>query len=202
VSTFGVYAGLLGAAAAAFLTLPQWRVVCRGGSLSVAALILPVIVLVAAAAIYPAVSTWRDDPVHTNLTLAQRENPRASVAGAPAVLPSGPEIRLAVSLGPDLVAGDFGPAAALFLFARSGPVGPPVAVLRENVMALPGDFVLTDEQAMLPGSSLADFKELRIVARVSLSGEPTAQAGDYYGEAVGQPGSNSLLPVVIDRVVE
>ena len=113
-------------------------------------------------------------------------------------------IRLRIRLGEDINANALdNPGAALFLFARAPEGGPPVAVIRETVSAIPGEFSLSDANNMLPGRSLADFDALTVVARISLSGEPTEQAGDLYGEIQYRAGADGgLLDLVIDQVVD
>ena len=55
---------------------------------------------------------------------------------------------------------------------------------------------------MLPGSSLNDFETLSIVARVSQSGQPTAQPGDLFGEISYRPGQDlSVQSLLIDQAV-
>lgn len=115
----------------------------------------------------------------------------------------GPELRLRVSLGDAAAAQTFGPQAALFLIARSpGGGGPPLAVRRVPVSAVPGEFVLSNANTMLPGTSLDDFAELAVTARVSLRGEPAEQPGDWYAEARVDPNAAGVVELVIDRAVQ
>ena len=108
---------------------------------------------------------------------------------------------LQISLGEGLATPAFGPNAALFIFARAPEGGPPLAVIRESVDSVPGEFILSDAQAMLPGRSLADFSVLTLVARVSASGQPTAQAGDLFGELEYRSGGESgTAALVIDQI--
>lgn len=59
----------------------------------------------------------------------------------------------------------------VFIFAKkSRNDRMPVVALRRRVSDLPIDFVLTDEQAMVPGTRLADFETLIVTARISRSG--------------------------------
>ncbi len=46
----------------------------------------------------------------------------------------------------------------------------PVLAVRKSAADLPFDFVLTQKQAMVPGTSLTDFNELFVTARISRSG--------------------------------
>lgn len=88
----------------------------------------------------------------------------------------------------------------LFLFARSGAGGPPVAAIRASAGELPFAFELDDSTAMAPGNALSDHKRVMLVARLSRSGNPMAQPGDFEGQvddvAVGATG----VKLVIDRV--
>ena len=128
----------------------------------------------------------------------------AGEAGAQpaATAAKGPKIEIAVELADGLPTDRIGPDAVLFIFARAPGGGPPVAAVRAPADALPGEFVLSDRDAMLPGRSLADYPELDLVARVSLSGQPTESAGDLFGERVLRPAEDARVEVVIDRVVE
>lgn len=125
-----------------------------------------------------------------------------SGAGGEGAVAAGPTLRLRVSLGDAAAAQQFGPNAALFLFARAPEGGPPVAVRREAVSAVPGEFTLGDANSMLPGRSLASFDEVLVVARVSNSGQATEQPGDWYGQAVVDPKRGEVVDLVIDRVVQ
>lgn len=117
---------------------------------------------------------------------------------------AGPQIEIAISVG-EAVSGAaqaLGADATLFLFARAPGGGPPIAALRAPASALPGQFVLSDENAMLPGRSLADVPELTLVARLSSSGQAIETSGDVYGEALYRPSDGGRVALVIDRIVQ
>jgi cytochrome c-type biogenesis protein CcmH len=115
---------------------------------------------------------------------------------------TGAAIHLSIRLAEALAARPLAPGAALFIFARSPQGGPPLAVIRESAAVLPGEFSLSDDDAMLPGRSLGDFETLSIVARLSPSGQPTAQAGDLFGEIDVRPGADDgTVELVIDQIV-
>ena len=83
----------------------------------------------------------------------------------------------------------------VFIFAKaSQSQRMPIVALRKSVADLPLDFVLSDEQAMVSGTSLADFDKLFVTARISRSG----LANDVLGglEVDGQSISPSLDGVV------
>jgi hypothetical protein len=60
---------------------------------------------------------------------------------------------------------------------------------------------MTNADSMLPGTSLSGGGPLRIVARVSSGGEPTATSGDLFGEVGYDFSSASPVNVTIDRIV-
>ncbi len=109
-------------------------------------------------------------------------------------------IKLNVKLGDGVSTASLGANASLFIFARAPGGGPPVAVIRQPVSSIPGEFTLSDANSMIPGRSLADFPKLTVVARVSASGQPIQQPGDLFAQAEVAPGSTADL--VIDQVVK
>jgi cytochrome c-type biogenesis protein CcmH len=91
--------------------------------------------------------------------------------------------------------------ATLFVIARRGEGGPPLAVQRRKVGGWPVSVRLGDADAMLPGTTLADSGPLKLVARISASGQPMAASGDLYGEVGYDFASAHPAKVTIDRVV-
>ena len=94
----------------------------------------------------------------------------------------GAVITLNISVDETLSNDTLSAKSALFIFAQAPEGGPPLAVIRESITAVPGTFFLSDQDAMIPGRSLADFEVLNIVARLSITGQPIQQPGDLYGE--------------------
>ena len=88
----------------------------------------------------------------------------------------------------------------LFLFARSGQSGPPVAAIRANVSKFPLEFELNDSLAMNPGNTLSQHKQVVLVARVSKTGNPMAQAGDFEGMVPDVKVGASGVKILIDQV--
>lgn len=106
-----------------------------------------------------------------------------------------------VSISPAL-AGKVAQTDTVFVFARAA-AGPklPLAVLRKQVKDLPFQFTLDDSMAMQPKMGISSQDQVVVLARVSKSGNATAQSGDLQG-ATGtvRPGSKELN-IVIDSVV-
>ncbi len=73
------------------------------------------------------------------------------------------------------------PGMPVFIFARAVDApGPPVAVMRTVTGAWPLRFVLDDSMAMMPERKLSGFETVIVEARISASGDATAQKGDLY----------------------
>ena len=95
------------------------------------------------------------------------------------------------------------PNATVYIIARDpAQPSPPIAALRRRVAELPALVALSDSDAMVPGRLLSGFSELEIVARVSLSGQPVALPGDWYGEKIVRPAESGDISIVIDREVQ
>lgn len=62
--------------------------------------------------------------------------------------------------------------------------GPPMPLAAERLVLgeLPVEILLSDAQAMMPNMSLSDFEQVSVRATISISGEPSAQKGDWQGE--------------------
>ena len=89
----------------------------------------------------------------------------------------------------------------LFLFARPGQSGPPVAAMRLKAGQLPLEFELDDSMAMAPGNALSQHSQATLVARVSKSGSPGAQSGDLEGSLAGVAVGARGVTLLIDRVL-
>lgn len=90
---------------------------------------------------------------------------------------SSTSITVSVSLGDGVV---IDPNDTVFVYARAwrGPKMP-LAITRFNARELPKFVTLDETMAMVPGMSITSFEELELVARVSKSGQPAAQSGDW-----------------------
>ncbi|MBL8446583.1 MAG: c-type cytochrome biogenesis protein CcmI [Zoogloeaceae bacterium] len=123
--------------------------------------------------------------------------PSTPMAAMPA--PPGPgltlrgEIRLAPALAAQAKAED-----TVFVFARGGEVGPPIAALRLTVAQLPARFDFTGAPLMNPAGGLPE--KVVVGVRVSRSGQPVGAPGDLEGFSPPvAPGAQGVL-VTVDRV--
>lgn len=117
-------------------------------------------------------------------------------------VPVGPEIKVSVTLGEGRNVSTLGPNAQLFIIARAPEGGPPIAVIRQPPTAVPGEFSLSDANSMIAGRSLSAYQEITVIARLSRSGQPTAQPGDWEAQAVVRPNGGAAVALVIDQVVQ
>lgn len=137
-------------------------------------------------------------------TVASSGGTGVASAAAPsaAAAATGASLTVSVGLDPSLKNSADG-QATVFIFAKavSGPPMP-LAVVRKTVADLPVTVTLDDSQAMMPQLKLSGFKQVKVGARVSSSGQPIAQPGDLEGE-VGpvSPGSSKTIDITIDHVV-
>jgi cytochrome c-type biogenesis protein CcmH len=95
-----------------------------------------------------------------------------------------------------------GPNAQLFVLAQAPEGGPPLAVIRASPQAVPGKFTLSEANSMIQGRSIANYPEVTVVARLSASGQPLAQPGDWFAQAVVRPADGNPVALVIDQVVQ
>lgn len=92
------------------------------------------------------------------------------------------------------------PDDVVFLFARASENGPPMAVMKAKVSALPLDFVLDDSMAMSPDMAISKVPEVVLTARISKSGQPKLSPGDLEGKLTGVKVGAKGVKLVIDRV--
>jgi cytochrome c-type biogenesis protein CcmH len=110
------------------------------------------------------------------------------------------EIEISIGVSPE-VAAKVRPNSTLFVIARRGSGGPPLAVVRQAIGAWPVNVRLSDANAMLPGVSLAEGGPLTLIARISQSGQPIAASGDLFGEVGYDFASAHPANISIDRIV-
>ena len=114
----------------------------------------------------------------------------------------GARIVVEVGIAPDLAV-ELGASEPVFVFARApAGTGPPVAVARTVVGALPTTIVLDESNAMVPSMSLASVERVLVTARVARSGTANRTSGDVEGVsgpvAVADP---APVEIVLSQIV-
>jgi cytochrome c-type biogenesis protein CcmH len=91
------------------------------------------------------------------------------------------------------------PDDSLIIFARAAE-GPrmPLAMLRAKVKDLPKTFTLDDSMYVAPDFKLSSFAEIVVGARVSKSGSPMPQKGDFEGMSKPVKLGRSDVSITID----
>jgi cytochrome c-type biogenesis protein CcmH len=95
------------------------------------------------------------------------------------------------------------PESAVFVYAKAMQGPPmPLAVKRLELKDLPVTLSLSDADAMMPSMKLSSFDQVIVGARVSLSGNPVAQDGDFYTEqnSINRANPPPQIDLIIDRV--
>lgn len=134
------------------------------------------------------------------LAMAREQAGLPPVQDIPAAGPA-PTLELTIELAPalasQLAAGD-----TLFVFARTvDGAGLPVAVKRMPATGFPVTLGLSDADGLMPAQKLSMQKQVRLMARVSKSGDAAAAAGDLEAEGqVVDVADGARFTLVIDRV--
>jgi cytochrome c-type biogenesis protein CcmH len=126
-----------------------------------------------------------------DLSAQGADNSKPAAAGA--------SIHGSVDIAPALK-GKVSDKDVVFLFARSGQGGPPVAAIRAQAVKFPLEFELNDSMAMNPENRLSKFKEVTLTARVAKSGDVKGAAGDLEGTAKLVKVGAKDVKVLIDTV--
>ncbi len=113
------------------------------------------------------------------------ENPQikaGETSNKPTVAPaSGVEVTIDVSLADELKASaKVGDIVFIYAQALSGPKMP-LAIERKKVSDLPLTVTLNDAMAMMPTMKLSSFPQVKLLARISTSGNAMQQPGDLIG---------------------
>lgn len=122
----------------------------------------------------------------------------------PEINAEGEGIKLYLSASDDLQA-NMPSNAVLFVIVRAtGPVaGPPLGVRRIDNPTLPLELTISDRDSMMPERKISSESKLRFQARLSLSGAPSAQRGDWQSTPVTVAlNTTETVQLVMDQQVD
>lgn len=129
----------------------------------------------------------------------------ASSAAAPTLAPPAASdavaIRVKVDIADQLMS-RMRPNDTLFVYARAVDGPPmPLAVAKLDKVQFPATVTLTDAMAMSPALRLSQYRKVKIIARISASGDATPHAGDLQSTPM-EVATDTHAPVTltIDRV--
>jgi cytochrome c-type biogenesis protein CcmH len=148
------------------------------------------------------IAEWRgESPPQMPQAQAEPEPQVAATEDGPLVVPEGSIVSARLSLSA-AAASSLPPDATVYLIARgvAQPV-PPIAVARRLLSELPTVVSLGDRESMVPGRELSTFTEFELLVRVSVSGQPGAQSGDWYGSQIVRPAENNAIELSVDQQV-
>jgi len=130
------------------------------------------------------ISEWRGLPPPT----VQQESPGGLIS-----------VNLSIS---DAALSDLPADATVYVIVRDpAQPSPPIAVTPRRLSELPMVVSLSDNDAMGAGRPLSGFSELEIIARVSVSGSPMAQSGDWSGSMIINANDTQAVDLLIDQKV-
>lgn len=141
--------------------------------------------------------------LRTQIDAARSDAGLPPLPAAAASVPPGSSIKVSISLDPAL-AMRLPRDAVLFVIARA-PGGAPIPVAVEKLPAVQFPIVVTldDDDSLMPTTKLSQLERVEITARISASGDASAQRGDF--EAASTQVDNApdaAAALMIDRVVE
>jgi cytochrome c-type biogenesis protein CcmH len=142
------------------------------------------------------IAEWRGEEPPAEATL--------SAAPAPAADPGATrDYIVSASISLSAPAAQALPAdAVVFVIARDpAQPSPPIAVIRRRLAELPMTVALDDSNSMVQGRSLSGFEQFELIARVSLSGQPSQQSGDWFGSRLVRPAEAARVELAIDQQV-
>ncbi len=110
-------------------------------------------------------------------------------------------VSVRVSLSPEAMAAMTSDANVFVIARDPAAPTPPIAVSRHRVSELPAVISLADSQSMVEDRNLSGFREIELLARISMSGGPAAASGDWYGSMIVRPSEGSSVSLAIDQQV-
>jgi cytochrome c-type biogenesis protein CcmH len=142
------------------------------------------------------IAMWRgEQPPPTPMASQQ------PVATEEAEVPADAVVSARIALSDEAVAAMTGDTSVFIIARDPNAPSPPIAVARRMLSDLPAVVSLTDAQSMVEGRDLSAFAEIELLARVSMSGGPAAQSGDWFGSMIVRPAENNSVLLTIDQQV-
>jgi cytochrome c-type biogenesis protein CcmH len=126
---------------------------------------------------------------------------RGEAPAVPEPATGGEVVTVRVSLGESAISA-VQPTSTVFIIVRDpAQPSPPIAAVRRQAAELPAYVPIGDSDAMIPGRVPSGFAQLEIVARVSMSGQPIAQSGDWFGQKTVSTAATKEVVIIIDEQV-
>lgn len=95
--------------------------------------------------------------------------------------------------------------AILYLFVRNSEMGPPLAAKRipvATISAFPLELEITEQDLLIPGTTLSGQENLSISAKISLNGDPVTKAGDIEAETTHVTDTQDTIEIILNKVAE
>ncbi len=143
--------------------------------------------------------SFKDYKIGDDIALAKNQ-PDETVGQAGSMEANG--LKLKISLTSALQQ-SLSPEFPVYVFVRAAEKpGPPLAVVRKRVAELPFELVLNDSHAMMPGKTISSAEQVIAGARISISGNPQRQSGDYeqLSNSIPSNSSKTVELVINDRI--
>ncbi|MDC9720334.1 MAG: c-type cytochrome biogenesis protein CcmI [Gammaproteobacteria bacterium] len=114
---------------------------------------------------------------------------KAGIASAKELLNAGSDTALSLSLPVKVMLANglsvpVSANAVLFVYAKQVEEGMPLFAAKFNPNSIPLDLSLTDAMALQPGTRLADYTSLDLVAHIALAGVPGKRPGDLFSQTM------------------
>lgn len=150
----------------------------------------------------PLVDAQTAEALRPQLAMA-REQAGLPPLAEPEPAAAGPTLTVTIELAPALAA-QLAEGDTLFVFARTTDgAGLPVAVKRLPAEGFPLELTLSDADGLMPAQKLSMQAKVRLMARVSKSGDAGAAPGDLEAEPVELAvADGAAATLVIGKVVE
>lgn len=114
------------------------------------------------------------------------------------------QLQVQISLTPSIQA-QVQDDPVVYLIARAADGSKtPLAVVKTSVSALSQTVSVSTKDAMNADTTITDFDQILLVARISKNGNPIASPGDFEGqsEVISQPYPDTPVTITIDKMLE